>query len=629
VNADHDKHPEAALSGTGQTRAPAAQAEPLEPYLLAELSSITNGIAEHMTHVLEQSARSSLLATSRDMSTAICDSTGAALALGDGFPVHTLNMGLTTRAVMRRAAAGFRPGDAYLNNSPYDGNTHMADWTIVVPVFVDDELLFFCTVRGHQADIGNSVPTTYYERARDIYDEGGLCFPCVKIQEDYADIEDLIRMCQYRIRVPEVWYGDYLAMIGAARVGERQLIELARQHGVGRIRQFCREWHEYGERRMVREIAKLPAGTWRNYSRHDLIPGLLDHDVEVAVSVTIDPSAGLIEVDFRGNGAPIDCGLNLCEATVLSAARTGIMNGMAPGIPICDGAMERIVVLMDDPGVVGKAQLPYSSSAATTNLANRALGAVQAVWSQIAYERGRAEGNPAMSPTEAVISGYDSRFGRRYVTQLLSGISGGMAVYGHDGLVNYDPSNGGMQGWNPVELVEQKYPVLYLEQELVPDSGGAGRWDGAPGTRCVIAAREDPVTFMYIGDGAKNAPRGFRGGLDGTHTTAHRRTVDGCDEPLPMCTLVELRPHEALVAECCSGGGYGEPPERDPERVLHRVVEGWISEERARDVYGVVLATEDGSPSVDREATAQLRRARQSQRMSPHGDERGDQGSRT
>jgi N-methylhydantoinase B len=253
--------------------------------------------------------------------------------------------------------------------------------------------------------------------------------------------------------------------------------------------------------------------------------------------------------------------------------------------------------------------------------------AVQAVWSQISYEYGMAEGNPAMSPNEPVISGYDSRFGRRYVTQLLSGISGGMAVHGHDGLVNYDPSNGGMQGWNPVELVEQKYPVIYLEQELVPDSQGAGLWDGAPGTRCVIAAREDPVTFMYIGDGAKNVPRGFRGGLDGTPTTARLRSADGQERPLPMCTLVEIQPHEALVGECCSGGGYGDPLRRDPQRVLHRVQEGWTSEERARDVYGVALTSQNGVPAVDAEATQRLRSSRRTGPVSQPPGSADDQGS--
>jgi N-methylhydantoinase B len=562
----------------------------IEPFLMAILSNRLNGIAAHMTHVLEHSARSSVMSSARDLSTAICDSSGAALALPNGFPVHVANMSLTTRAVMRYHGTVMKPGDAYLNNSPYDGNTHMADHTIVVPVFCDGELMFFCTVRGHQADIGNSVPTTYFERARDIYEEGAICFPCVKVQENYEDREDIIRMAKYRIRVPDVWYGDYLAMIGAARVGERQLTDLVETYGRDLVKRFCAAWQDYGARRMIEEIGKLPAGSWTNESRHDPIPGLLPSGIQVRVTVTIRPEDGVVEVDFRGNGAPVACGLNLCEATVLSAARTGIMNRMPADIPFCDGALERISVFMDNPGVVGAACLPFSSSVATTNVANRAILAVQCVWSQVSEELGMAEGNVEMGPGESVISGFDSRYQRPFVTQLLSADSGGMAVFGHDGYVDYGISNGGMCGWNSVEVIEQKYPILYLEQEVIPDSGGTGRWDGAPATRAVIATREDPVTFMYIGDGAENVPKGYNGGGDGRPTCAWRLHVgSGREEPLPMCARIELKPGEALVSECNSGGGYGDPLERDRELVCHRVNEGWVTPERARTVYGVLL----------------------------------------
>ena len=53
----------------------------------------------------------------------------------------------------------------------------------------------------------------------------------------------------------------------------------------------------------------------------------------------------------------------------------------------------------------------------------------------------------------------------------------------------------------------------------------------------------------------------------------------------------------------CGGGGYGPAAEREPERVLRDVLEGKVSVERARDVYGVAI---EGS-EVDRAATAELR----------------------
>ena len=97
----------------------------------------------------------------------------------------------------------------------------MALVAFLVPVFVGGEHIFTSSAKAHQADCGNAEPSTYVTYVEDVYAEGGLMFPCVKVQEDYKDVEDVIRMCRRRIRVPEVWYGDYLATMGAARSTKR------------------------------------------------------------------------------------------------------------------------------------------------------------------------------------------------------------------------------------------------------------------------------------------------------------------------------------------------------------------------------------------------------------------------
>jgi N-methylhydantoinase B len=137
-------------------------------------------------------------------------------------PVHVFGAHLQTAAI-RRAHPEMREGDAFLDNDPYEANTHAGDHTIVVPVFYEGEHLFSTSVKAHQADIGNSIPSSYHPFARDVYEEGALIFSATQIQRDYEDIGDVIRMCRRRIRVPDQWYGDYLAMLGAARIGERRL----------------------------------------------------------------------------------------------------------------------------------------------------------------------------------------------------------------------------------------------------------------------------------------------------------------------------------------------------------------------------------------------------------------------
>src|SRR5207249_8596942 len=142
-----------------------------------------------------------------------------------------------------------RAGDAFLHNSPYHGNSHAADHVILVPVVdKDGRHRFTVLVKAHQADCGNSIPTTYHATARDVYEEGALIFPMVKVEDQYRERSDVIRMCQMRIRVPEQWYGDYLAMLGAARIGERGLLELGGELGWDLVESYVTAWFEYSEK---------------------------------------------------------------------------------------------------------------------------------------------------------------------------------------------------------------------------------------------------------------------------------------------------------------------------------------------------------------------------------------------
>ena len=179
-----------------------------------------DAVCREMTNTMLLTARSSVLGVARDFSVSIVTSEDEVLAAAEGFPIHVWGSNLQTDC-MRRNHPDFREGDAYLHNDPYDGNSHAADHTFLVPVFFEGEHFFTTAVKAHQADTGNSLPTTYMAQAADVYQEGSLIFPAVKVQENYKNIDDIIRMCRRRIRIPDQWYGDYLASIGAARIGER------------------------------------------------------------------------------------------------------------------------------------------------------------------------------------------------------------------------------------------------------------------------------------------------------------------------------------------------------------------------------------------------------------------------
>ena len=137
--------------------------------------------------------------------------------------------------------------------------------------------------------------------ARDVYQEGALIFPAVRVQENYSDNEDLIRMCRMRIRVPDQWWGDYLAAMGAARIGERELMKLGEEMGWKTLESFSRHWFDYSEQLMSSEIRKLNAGRMAVYSSHDPFPGVpgAEEGIKVKINVEIDPVKELITIDLR------------------------------------------------------------------------------------------------------------------------------------------------------------------------------------------------------------------------------------------------------------------------------------------------------------------------------------------
>ncbi|MEZ5100080.1 MAG: hydantoinase/oxoprolinase family protein [Thermoleophilia bacterium] len=143
----------------------------VDPVLLAVMANRLDAILREMTETVLLTARSSVIGMARDFSCGINTSSDEVLAIAAGLPMHVFGTHLQC-AAMRRTHPEFREGDAYIHNDPYDGNSHAADHTILVPVFHEGEHVFTVTVKSHQADTGNSIPTTYHAGARDVYEEG-------------------------------------------------------------------------------------------------------------------------------------------------------------------------------------------------------------------------------------------------------------------------------------------------------------------------------------------------------------------------------------------------------------------------------------------------------------------------
>jgi len=164
-----------------------------------------------------------------------------------------------------------------------------------------------------------------------------------------------------------------------------------------------------------------------------------------------------------------------------------------------------------------------------------------------------------------------------------------------------------MMWQSSIEVVEQQQPVLVECLELGVDSGGPGQWEGGPGAHCIYRVRDDVVRFTTNAAAHDFPPFPAAGGRHGGSSHAWRIGRNRERVELGNSIDLTLSPGECLESQGCGGGGYGDPLRRLPDAVAHRAREGWISLDRARDVYGVVLDTSGEQYRVDTAATDALR----------------------
>jgi N-methylhydantoinase B len=579
----------------------------LDPIELAVMANRMEAIVREMTSTVVRTARSSVIALARDMSCCVTTPDGELIAAADSLPVHIYGATLQAKAMLRRHPE-FKEGDAFLHNDPYDGGTHPADHSIIVPVFHEGVHVGTVIVMCHQADVGNALPTTYMAAARDVYEEGALIFPCVRVQENYQDNCDIINMCRRRIRVPEIWYGDYLAASGAARVGERRLKDFVAKYGVDTMGAFVTEWFDYSERVTIDAIRKYPSGSVTCKVRHDPVDPVLPEGLELTATYTIDAEAGYITVDQRDNPDCLDAGLNMTEATAYIGTAQGVLNCLTD-VPYNSGTLRRIRILLRENCCVGIPVHPHSCSCATAPTVDLLVNMAQFAMAQLG-EGGMAEGNWSNSAGAASLSGEDPRKGKPFVDQMFLMGGGGPATAVSDGMAYYlIPPGAGLLYRDSVEVNELRFPILVNFLRTKPDTAGAGYRRGGPATEVQYGPRFADLTVINITNGREAVPRGVRGGHDagnGLNLVIRSNTTREVQGAFMQALL-----HSGDVVRGTDqgGGGFGDPLDREPDRVVRDVEDRLICAHTAEAVYGVVLigSLDDDDLRHDSQATQQKR----------------------
>lgn len=572
----------------------------VDPVTLEVLKNAVYAIADEMNATLMRTAYSTNIKDRRDCSSAVYTADGQVVAQTElGTPLH---LGLMN-FIVRRALATYprehlAPGDQIMFNTPYpDGPGHLNDTALVAPVFHGDDLVAVVCNLAHHVDMGGFAPGSMPFGVHEIYQEG-LQIPPLKIAKRGMLDEELVAFIAQNLRTPYEFRGDLMAQLAANAVGRERVLALVRRYGADGFVTAMREIMDYSERRMRAAIADLPPG---RYSFADYLEGdgLSDELVKIAATLTIERDC--LTVDFTGTSPQVRGPINCRPPSVYSCVYYAVKAVVDPGLPPNAGAYRPIRVIIPE-GSLLAARYPAAVCNANIVTTMRLADVLMGAFAQAVPERVVAACSGSMNLFN--IGGYDPRTGQLY--SYVETYGGGQgAMHDQDGM---DGVHSHMTNTRnaPVEVIEATYPLFVRRYGLVPDSEGPGRYRGGLGMTRELTVLSEHTTLTVSADRCRLRPWGLAGGQPGAPGRNLIIRADGTVVELSSAKVTTpIAPGDTAVTITPGGGGWGNPLERDPERVAWDVLEGFISPERARTVYGVVVDPQTGT--VDAAATARLR----------------------
>ncbi|MCG8593672.1 MAG: hydantoinase B/oxoprolinase family protein [Kiloniellales bacterium] len=571
----------------------------LDPVTLAVIQNGLTQVCNEMDLAFVRAAFSPVISEALDRSDGIYHrETGALIAQGElGLPVFVGTMQFGTQEVIRRAK-DLRPGDLYIVNDPYLGGTHLMDVRFVKPFFYEGELFCWLANTGHWPDTGGAVPGGFSANATEVEQEG-LRLPPVKLFKAGVIDEEILSIILSNIRIADQRIGDIKAQAAALTVGERRLTALLDRYGRDTVEAAIAELEARAERQMRAKIALIPDGVYRGEAFVDS-DGVVDQPLRIAM--TVSKADSTLTFDMAGSSPPCRGPMNSVIATTRSSIYLA-MKHIFPEVPINAGTFAPLEI--EDPkGTFLYAEYPRPVSGCAAEVSQRIAEAVFAALTPAIPDLLFAA--PAGTSGNFAVGGQNPETGRGYVMYLISGGGYGGSRDG-DGISN-GCSTIGISKTTPIEIIEQRYPVLVEEYALHEGSGGAGRQRGGMGVAYRVRLRRGSARASFVMDHGRFGPQGALGGADGGVNVVEVER-DGATYHPPHRSKdqdILIEAGDTITVRTPGGGGYGAPLERDPALVARDVRRGYYTLEEAVTRFGVVLDPE--TLAVDEAATAERRR---------------------
>ena len=577
----------------------------IDPITLSVIQAGLQQVCDEMDLTFSRSAFSPVIAEADDRSDGIYDAdSGELIAQGElGLPVFVGTMQFSTMTLIEfiRDGRALPPqeGDIYIVNDPYLGGTHLMDVRFAMPFYYEGELFSWLSNTGHWPDIGGAVPGGFSANATAVEQEGLRLPPVKLVKRGEMDPEIYAIICS-NIRIADQRIGDIKAQIAALKVGARQLTALLDRYGVETIKNAILEWRARAAQQMRAKIALIPDGTYHGEAWVDS-DGVVDEPLRIAVNIEKKDSD--LYFDFDGSSPPCKGPMNSVLATTCSSVYLA-MKHIFPDVPINAGTFDPLHI-KDPDGTFLYAKYPRPVSGCAAEVSQRIAEAVFAALVEPLPNIVTAA--PAGSSGNFALGGYDPEKDRPFVMYQISGGGyGGNAD--HDGLTN-GCSTIGISKTQPIEVLEQYYPVLFHEYSLRESSGGAGEKRGGFGVNYTVELLRGEAQASFVMDHGRVGPQGALGGQDGlpNAVTVYRNGEKYVPEHLSKDQDIPIAPGDVVAVGTPGGGGFGDPRKRPPELVLQDVRRGYYTMEEARDMFGVVLSSD--LTSVDGPATHALRGA--------------------
>ena len=577
----------------------------IDPITLSVIQAGLQQVCDEMDLTFSRSAFSPVIAEADDRSDGIYDAdSGELIAQGElGLPVFVGTMQFSTMTLIEfiRDGRALPPeeGDIYIVNDPYLGGTHLMDVRFAMPFYYEGELFSWLSNTGHWPDIGGAVPGGFSANATAVEQEGLRLPPVKLVKRGEMDPEIYAIICS-NIRIADQRIGDIKAQIAALKVGARQLTALLDRYGEETTKSAILEWRARAAQQMRAKIALIPDGTYHGEAWVDS-DGVVDEPLRIAVNIEKKDSD--LYFDFDGSSPPCKGPMNSVLATTCSSVYLA-MKHIFPDVPINAGTFDPLHI-KDPDGTFLYAKYPRPVSGCAAEVSQRIAEAVFAALVEPLPNIVTAA--PAGSSGNFALGGYDPEKDRPFVMYQISGGGyGGNAD--HDGLTN-GCSTIGISKTQPIEVLEQYYPVLFHEYSLRESSGGAGEKRGGFGVNYTVELLRGEAQASFVMDHGRVGPQGALGGQDGlpNAVTVYRNGEKYVPEHLSKDQDIPIAPGDIVAVGTPGGGGFGDPRKRPPELVLQDVRRGYYTMEEARDMFSVVLSSD--LTSVDGPATHALRGA--------------------